>query len=63
MGLDAQRWRTHPASKDVLIAVHSVTCGTRLRDIVPLFDGDGRVRLVFTAPPDVFSDGGDAAGP
>jgi hypothetical protein len=35
----------------VLVAVHSVTAGTRLADVWPLLGADRRVQLVFTRPP------------
>jgi hypothetical protein len=41
----------------VLIAVHSVTTGQRLAEILPLFESDPRVQVVFTAAPDVFRNG------
>lgn len=50
-GLDAVRGRTFPTRRTVLVAVHSVTAGTRLADVWPLLETDRRVQLVFTRPP------------
>jgi hypothetical protein len=50
-GLDAVRGRTFPTRRTVLVAVHSVTAGTRLADVWPLLGADRRVQLVFTRPP------------
>lgn len=50
-GLDAARGRTFPTQRTVLIAVHSVTPGTRLADVWPLLGSDHRVQLVFSRPP------------
>lgn len=52
-GLDAAKGQTFPVQRTVLVAVHSVTAGTRLADVWPLLESDPRVQLVFTRPPDV----------
>lgn len=50
-GLDAVRGRTFPTERTVLVAVHSVTAGSRLADVWPLLGSDHRVQLVFSRPP------------
>ena len=57
VGLDAERWITRTGCKTVLVAVHTVTTGQRLADIVRLVESDLRIQVVFTAAPDVFSNG------
>ena len=57
VGLDADRWVTRAGCKTVLVAVHSVTTGQRLAGILPLFESDRRVQVVFTAAPEVFRNG------
>lgn len=57
VGLDGGRWVTRAGCKTVLVAVHSVTTGQRLAGILPLFESDGRVQVVFTAAPEVFRNG------
>ncbi|MEU7580309.1 hypothetical protein AB0B50_22235 [Streptomyces sp. NPDC041068] len=55
--LDVERWATRPIRRRVLAVVHTVTAGRRLLDAVRLLEGDARVQVVFTAAPDVFSNG------
>jgi hypothetical protein len=50
IGIHAARWSTLPAQRTVLLVVHTVTSANRLLDVVPLFDSDLRVQLVFTCP-------------
>jgi hypothetical protein len=50
VGLQAARWRTVQPARTVLVIVHTVTAATRLLDILPAFDSDLRVQLVFTSP-------------
>jgi len=57
VGLDAGRWVTRAGCKTVLVVVHSVTTAQRLAGILPLFESDQRVQVVFTAAPEVFSGG------
>src|ERR1700722_13508924 len=57
VGLDAGRWITRAGCKTVLVVVHSVTTAQRLAGILPLFESDQRVQVVFTAAPEVFSGG------
>jgi hypothetical protein len=49
-GLDAVKGRTFPTQRTVLVAVHSITAGTRLADVWPLLGADHRVQLVFCQP-------------
>ena len=57
VGLDAGRWITRTGCKTVLVVVHSVTTAQRLAGLLPLFESDQRVQVVFTAAPEVFSGG------
>lgn len=57
VGLEAERWITRTGCKKVLVVVHTVITGQRLADIVRLVESDWRVQVVFTAAPDVFSNG------
>ena len=41
----------------MLVVVHTVTTGQRLADIVRLVESDLRIQVIFTAAPDVFSNG------
>ncbi|MEV2276931.1 hypothetical protein AB0I72_15250 [Nocardiopsis sp. NPDC049922] len=41
-------WRT---DRTVLAVVHHLTAATRLADVLPLFESDPRVQVVFTVPP------------
>jgi len=59
VGLDARRWITRSGCKTVLVVVHTVTTGQRLIEAVRLLEPDLRVQAVFTAAPDVFSNGVD----
>ncbi|TGB08292.1 hypothetical protein [Streptomyces sp. MZ04] len=55
--LDVERWATRPIRRRVLAVVHTVTAGQRLLEAVRLLEGDARVQVIFTAAPDVFSNG------
>jgi hypothetical protein len=57
VGPDAERWITRTGCKTVLVVVHSVTTGQRLARILPLFETDNRVQVLYTAAPEVFSGG------
>jgi hypothetical protein len=57
VGLDAGRWTTRTGCKTVLVVVHTVTTGQRLLEAVRLVESDLRVQVIFTAAPDVFSNG------
>jgi hypothetical protein len=57
VGLEAERWITLTGCKKVLVVVHTVITGQRLADIVRLVESDRRIQAVFTAAPDVFSNG------
>jgi len=55
-GLDAERGRTFPSMRTVLVVAHHLTAATRLADIVPLLETDWRVQVAFTyAPSSIFS--------
>ncbi|MFL6074154.1 MAG: hypothetical protein ACJ73S_12225 [Mycobacteriales bacterium] len=60
VGLEARRWLTRSVERTVLAVVHSVVCGQRLLDVLRLFEGDGRVQVVFTRGPEVFGHGVDS---
>jgi hypothetical protein len=49
-GLNSVKGRTFPTLRTVLVAVHTVTAGTRLGDIWPLLGSDHRIQLVFSRP-------------
>jgi hypothetical protein len=59
VGLDARRWITRTDCKTVLVAVHTVTAGQRLSDVIRLLEQDRQIQVIFTAAPDVFSNGVD----
>jgi hypothetical protein len=50
VGPDGARWTTVKAERTVLVVAHTVTAVNRLADILPIFDGDRRIQLVFTVP-------------
>jgi hypothetical protein len=57
-GLDAERGRTFPSKRTVLVVAHHLTAAARLADIVPLLETDRRVQVAFTcAPSSIFSAG------
>jgi hypothetical protein len=57
VGPDAARWITRTGCKTVLVIVHTVTMGQRLTKLLPLFETDQRVQVVFTAGPHAFGNG------
>ncbi len=57
VGPDAARWITRTGCKTVLVVVHTVTMGQRLTELLPLFETDQRVQVVFTAGPHAFGNG------
>jgi hypothetical protein len=57
VGPDAGRWITRTGCKTVLVVVHTVTMGQRLTKLLPLFETDRRVQVVFTAGPHAFGNG------
>lgn len=57
VGPDAGRWITCSGCKTVLVVVHTVTMGQRLAKLLPLFETDQRVQVVFTAGPHAFGNG------
>ncbi|MEV0276351.1 hypothetical protein AB0I22_08215 [Streptomyces sp. NPDC050610] len=54
---NVRQWLTLTGRKRVLVIVHTVPYGKRLRDVVALLEADFRVQVVFTAPPHEFGDG------
>jgi hypothetical protein len=57
VGAGAERWVTRTGCKSVLVVVHTVTMGQRLTKLLPLFETDLRVQVVFTAGPHAFGNG------
>ncbi|MFF7637834.1 NAD(P)-dependent oxidoreductase [Kitasatospora sp. NPDC008050] len=53
----AGQWTTLPGCKQVLVVVHTLVYGQRLRDLLPLFRADLRTQLVFTVGPHPFNSG------
>ncbi|WP_336087236.1 hypothetical protein [Nocardia sp. SSK8] len=43
-------WITVQTARTVLIVVHTMTAWNRLSDILPVFDSDRRIQLIFTFP-------------
>ena len=50
LGPHGPRWRTMPTARAVLAVVHTVTAINRLADILPVFDSDRRVQVIYTCP-------------
>ncbi|MER6992358.1 hypothetical protein ABT337_22770 [Saccharopolyspora hirsuta] len=50
IGPDGPRWSTVHPLRTALVVVHTLTAWNRLADILPVFDSDHRVQLVFTFP-------------
>lgn len=59
IGLDAGKWVTRSGCRTVLVAVHTLTAGQRLLDVVRLLEADLRVQVVFTKAPDRANQGVD----
>jgi hypothetical protein len=58
IGARAHRWHTVTPVRIVVVVAHNVTTLTRLLDVIPAFDNDHRVQLVFTViGADPFTDG------
>ncbi|MBE8519245.1 hypothetical protein ILP97_17280 [Amycolatopsis sp. H6(2020)] len=58
IGLHAPRWVTVSPERAVLLIAHNVTTLNRLLDVIPAFENDCRVQLVFTdIGADPFRDG------
>jgi hypothetical protein len=57
VGLDASRSITRTGCKTVLVVVHTVTMGQRLEGMLPLFEGDNRIQVIYTAAPHAISGG------
>lgn len=60
IGLDARGRIARTADRTVLVLVPHVVAGTRLNDLLPLFEGDPRLQVVFTVPT---TGGGHWSGP
>jgi hypothetical protein len=55
---EAAMGNTREPERTVLVVVHYFTAATRLMDIVPLFESDHRIQVVYTVPPaSIFSRG------
>ncbi|MGF1428049.1 hypothetical protein [Kitasatospora sp. LaBMicrA B282] len=54
---DPGQWATVPDCKKVLVVIHTLVYGMRIRDLLVLFHGDLRVNVVFTVAPHAFNDG------
>ncbi|MGP4019039.1 hypothetical protein [Saccharopolyspora sp. 5N708] len=50
IGPHGRRWSTLHPLRTVLVVVHTLTAWNRLADVLPIFDSDHRVQLVFTFP-------------
>jgi hypothetical protein len=50
IGLDSEMRVTRAGLRTVLVVIPTMTAGTRLRDLLPLFDGDHRIQTVYTVP-------------
>ncbi|MGW5052697.1 hypothetical protein [Actinokineospora sp. NPDC004072] len=50
VGHDAAGRLTRSGLKSVLVLVQTVTAANRLADVLPVFDGDNRVQLVYAVP-------------
>ena len=48
IGPQSVHWNTAPIQRTVLVLAHNVTTTTRLLDVVPVFDSDPRVQVVFS---------------
>ncbi|MCX4629367.1 hypothetical protein [Streptomyces sp. NBC_01443] len=59
-GLPDRRWLTVPAGRTVLGVIHNITSATRLLDVLAVFEGDPRVRVVFACTGSSELDGGVA---
>jgi hypothetical protein len=57
VGPGAGQWITRTGCKTVLVIVHTVTMGQRLIKLLPLFETDHRIQVVFTAGPHAFGNG------
>lgn len=57
VGPDAGRWVTSRTRRTVLAVVHTVAGAGHLLDAIELLEGDPRLQVVFTAAPDVLSNG------
>jgi hypothetical protein len=56
-GPSAERGKTLPYERTVLVVVHTVTSATRLGDVVPMLEADPRIQVVYTQAPALFGGG------
>ncbi|GAB2690989.1 hypothetical protein [Kitasatospora kifunensis] len=54
---DPGQWATVPDCKKVLVVIHTLVYGMRIKDLLVLFRADLRVSVVFTVAPHAFNDG------
>ncbi|MEV0677957.1 hypothetical protein AB0I60_15715 [Actinosynnema sp. NPDC050436] len=59
VGIDAPRWVTRSACRQVLAVVHTVASGQRVLEVVEMIETDPRVQVTFCRAPDAFSTGVD----
>ncbi len=50
VGSPDQHWATRKGVKSVLVMIPHIVAGNRLLDLLPLFEADHRVQLIFTVP-------------
>ncbi|MER7916544.1 MULTISPECIES: hypothetical protein [unclassified Streptomyces] len=55
--IEQGHWPTVPRCKRVLVVVHTLTFGQRLKEVYCLLERDIRVQMVFTIAPHAFSSG------
>ena len=48
IGPQSVHWNTAPIQRTVLVLAHNITALTRLLDVIPVFDSDPRVQVVFS---------------
>lgn len=57
IGIKTANWATVAVSRRVLVIAHNVTTVSRLLDVLPAFENDFRVQVVFTCAEDPFQHG------
>ncbi|MFE6615200.1 hypothetical protein [Amycolatopsis sp. NPDC057786] len=57
VGIKTANWATVAVRRRVLVIAHNVTTVTRLLDVLPAFENDFRVQVVFTCAKDPFQHG------
>ncbi|MGM9332481.1 hypothetical protein [Streptomyces murinus] len=55
--IEQGHWLTMQHCKRVLVVVHTLTFGQRLKEVYPLLEHDTRVQMAFTAAPHAFGSG------